>query len=499
MGKKEPSEEVDPLYLPLGARVGPWRVTGFRGRGAYGTLYRVEHVHREPVGPFALKLAIYPRDLRFEREAHLLSIIDSPHVPLFIDCGVWEHPSGDYPYLVMQWVDGVPLYDWAARRNPSEAQVVKLLAQVARGLESTHAVGGVHRDVKGDNVLVRGADVWAFLTDFGAGHFRGAATLTSKLLPPGTPAYRSPEAQAFVHAFRRHPTAHYPASTCDDLFALGVMAYRLVTDVYPPMPNLEEPGSEVWREGGPGPRPVRELNPQVSPELEALISRLLALAPEERFNGHAQQAAEALEQLVHRTNSRTSSPVFVWGYDHLPRVRSPEAARLSAQRDASARQELEQREAQEKARAVTSLEQRRHSAFAPAWAAAGVAAFLVLVLVLVTVGTPPGVPRGAARMGFREDRRVSLGDSAMSPAIATPASEPQGGRASTLTRPLPEKPFPGQRQPPCIPRIEAVLLGVCWVVLDAKPPCGNAAYEWEGKCYIPAISPPRQPTSNPPQ
>jgi hypothetical protein len=101
----------------------------------------------------------------------------------------------------MQLVDGVPLYEWAARRNPSEAQVAGLLAHVARALEATHGVGGLHRDVKGDNVLVRGADSWAFLTDFGAGHFRGAATLTSKLLPPGTPVYRSPEALAFVRAF----------------------------------------------------------------------------------------------------------------------------------------------------------------------------------------------------------------------------------------------------------------------------------------------------------
>src|SRR5690606_14053112 len=124
------------------------------------------------------------------------------------------------PFLVMQLLEGTPLYEWAARRNPSEAQVLRVLAQVARGLEAIHAVGG----------------------DLGAGYFRGAATLTSKLLPPGTPVYRSPEALAFVHAFRRHPTAHYPASTCDDLFALGVTAYRLVTDVYPPTPFLEESG-----------------------------------------------------------------------------------------------------------------------------------------------------------------------------------------------------------------------------------------------------------------
>jgi serine/threonine protein kinase len=151
-------------------------------------------------------------------------------VPRLYAQGVWEPASGAFPFLVMEWVDGEPLYEWAARRNPTERQVLGLVAQVARALEATHAVGGLHRDVKGANVLVRRGDGRAFLTDFGAGHYRGAATLTSKLLPPGTPAYRSPEAWVFLEAFRRHPTIIYPASACDELFALGVMAYRLVTD-----------------------------------------------------------------------------------------------------------------------------------------------------------------------------------------------------------------------------------------------------------------------------
>jgi hypothetical protein len=419
-------------------------------------------------------------------------------VPQFIDCGVWEHPSGSYPYLVMQLVDGAPLYEWAARRNPSEAQVAGLLAQVAWALESTHAVGGLHRDVKGDNVLVRGADTWAFLTDFGAGHFRGAATLTSKLLPPGTPAYRSPEALAFVHAFRRHPTAHYPASTCDDLFALGVMAYRLVTDMYPPTPSLEEPGSTVWREDGPGPRPARELNPRVSPELDGVISRLLAWAPEERFNGHARHAAEALEEVAHRARSSVARSLFVWGHEQRPCVRSPEAVQLAAQRDEASRQTLEQREA-EKARAATSLEQTRRPALAPAWAAAG-ATFLVLVLVLVAVGQPPGKPRVGARMGPREDRSVSVGDSALSRVFALSAPESQSESVPKLARSLPEKPFPGQRLPPCTPRIETVLSGACWVCVDnMKPPCGNDAYEWGGRCCIPSFNAPRQPTSHTPE
>lgn len=48
MGKKMPAEEVDPPYLPLGMYLGPWRVTGFRGRGAYGTLYRVARKRSRP-------------------------------------------------------------------------------------------------------------------------------------------------------------------------------------------------------------------------------------------------------------------------------------------------------------------------------------------------------------------------------------------------------------------------------------------------------------------
>jgi hypothetical protein len=500
MGKKMPSEEVDPLYLPLGMCVGPWRVTGYRSRGSYGTLYRVEHVGREAMGPFALKLAIYPRDPRFEHEAQLLSRIHSPHVPELVAQGVWEHPSGLYPFLVMQWVDGEPLYDWAGRHNPSENQILRLLAQVTQALADTHAVGGLHRDVKGGNVLVRCADTWAFLTDFGAGHFRGAATLTSKLLPPGTPAYRSPEALAFVHAFRRHPTAHYPASTCDDLFALGVMAYRLVTDEYPPSTHPEDPGSEVWREGGPGPRHARELNPRVSPELDAFIMRLLALAPEERFYGQAREAARALEKVAHRARPLADSPLFEWGDELIPRVRSPEAVQLATQWDAAARQKLERRRAEEEARAATAVEPTRRSAFAPAWAAAGAVALLLLVIMLVTERRPPGEPRAGARIGSHKDKSVSVGDSAMSPAISTWAPEAQGHSIPTLARPLPEKPLPGQRQPPCVPRIETILRGACWVhVGNMSPPCGNNAYDWEGKCYIPSFNPARQPTSNPPE
>ncbi len=118
------------LSLPPGTQVGDWRVLSFRGRGICGTVYAAEHADREQLGPAALKLAIYPADPRFERETELLARIRHPSVPRLLDAGLWQAPSGgSHPFVVMECVEGVPLYTWAERRNPSSRQVLVLLAQ----------------------------------------------------------------------------------------------------------------------------------------------------------------------------------------------------------------------------------------------------------------------------------------------------------------------------------------------------------------------------------
>ncbi|MFL5346005.1 MAG: serine/threonine-protein kinase [Hyalangium sp.] len=510
MSSKRALLEVDPLCLPLGMRVGSWRIQGWRGRGSYGTLYRVEHVKREVAGPFALKLAISPGDERFEREAWLLSRIHSLHVPRLYEHGVWAHPSGTFPYLVMEWVDGVPLYEWSGRRNLSSRQALRASAQVARALEATHAVGGVHRDVKGENVLVRPADGRVFLTDFGAGHYRGAATLTSKLLPPGTPAYRSPEAWGFLEVFRRHPTVHYPATPCDDLFALGVMAYRLVTDEYPPLTHPSEKGAEVWREGGHGPRPSRELNPRVSPELDARIMRLLSVAPVERFEGSARKAAEALEQAAESAGPAADEPLFTWGRGwHRPRWRDPGMVRLVAEGDAAARAEFEQSAREGQAPAQSRLEpMSRPRTRPPGWATELVVAFVGLWLAGLIVALfhdEPKQARSAAGKESREGDIVSVGDHAIGAPISTQESVPLEDGRRAVGRPLPERPLDGQRRPPCNRLGEVSISGGCWYrVPDILPPCKEEGkedgYAWKGACYTPSYppQPQRQPTSDPP-
>ncbi|ADO68302.1 Serine/threonine protein kinase [Stigmatella aurantiaca DW4/3-1] len=202
----------------------------------------------------------------------MLSRLRHPHVPRLHARDGWVHPSGVVlPYLVMEWVEGEPLYAWAVQHGLTSRQALRLLAQVARALEATHAVEGVHRDVKGDNVLVRHEGAQAVLMDLGSGHYWGAHVLTYQPPPPGTPQY------------------------------------RLTMGTYP-----SEPVEAVMTEEGSRLVPTERVLPErwglLCPELAALIQRMLSDAPAGR--GFAGELAEALENAARTAGPRADEPIF---------------------------------------------------------------------------------------------------------------------------------------------------------------------------------------------
>jgi eukaryotic-like serine/threonine-protein kinase len=167
----EHSLEDEALRLAPGMRVGAWRVMERQGYGGFGCVYRAVRVGQEHAGFVALKLARHPWERRFAREAELLSRIRDSSVPRLLERGEWSPARGvEHPYLVMEWVEGTPLYDWACAPALSSEQLLRLVAQLARALAATHAAHAVHRDVKGANILVRHADGRAVLLDFGSGY-----------------------------------------------------------------------------------------------------------------------------------------------------------------------------------------------------------------------------------------------------------------------------------------------------------------------------------------
>jgi eukaryotic-like serine/threonine-protein kinase len=447
---------VNPVLAVPGTEVGAWRVLEQRGQGSYGAVYRVEKAGHPDAGSFALKLALHANDPRFEREAELLTRLQHPHVPTLLEQGTWEVPGGGgFPFIVMDWVEGMPLYEWAAQQPFTSRQASRLLAQVASALEATHEAEGVHRDVRGDNVLVRRGEPQAVLLDFGSAYYRRARVLTHQFPPPGTPEYQSPESQRFQWEYRHQPGARYEAQASDDLYALGVMAYRLVTGRYPPAALDMKVTGEGFEFFSPPWVPPESLV-SVSPELAGLIRQLLREEPFER--GSTREVAEALDLLA-STGGPLADGLILPVSAPADTCREPPPVASGAE--------------------------------AP-WLAMVALGYLVLGAWWMqdgaerSSGPTPGMQQDAGTAG--------LGQEALSSPVLIGPNEP-GGRGLRLD--MPKRPLPGQRRPPCEKPLVEINEG-CWGRLgDALPPCGAISYEWKKGCYLPLVDPQRPSTSSP--
>jgi serine/threonine protein kinase len=514
-----------PALLPAGTVVGSWRVVAWAGHGVYGAVYRAVSVDAEHSDPVAIKIALLPRDPRFTREVRLLSLLDHPSVPRLLDSGEWQHPSGSlHPFIVMEWVEGAPLYDWARVHNPSSQPVLRLFAQLARALAALHSLGAVHRDVKGDNILVRRSESRALLTDFGSGIHPDASTLTPPSLFPGTPAYRSPESWLFSLRFMRDATARYSAGPADDLYALGVTAHRLVTGQYPELGEPFQDGAGIWQLGEMASPSPLILNPRVEPRLDALILRMLSMRPEVR--GSATELAEALEEAAERISPRSDQPLFA-GEAPVRSVRllveapassgpgpsfsSPPntEAQASEARESAAPTQVQQQLPEKTAHVRNSAEPTARRAFARLWRPRPAVAVAALILIAwawwaTRGGTVerPTVARTEAGNSDRADAgTVGLGNVATTTSIvgSPDASVPELIAEDSLPDPL-----PGQTRPDgkgrCPRKEQLALNGGCWVQIPfEREKCEGNGYVFTTQCYGPVLLHPRkrQPTSQP--
>jgi len=465
------SSSLHPALLPPGTQVGPWRVVDWAGQGVHGAVYRAVRIGQEHLPPVALKLALLPEDPRFARERELLSRTLHPHIPRLVDHGSWQSPSGAlHPFLAIEWVDGVPLYDWARLFRPSTPQQLRLLAQLALTLQYLHAQGAFHRDLKGGNVLVRRCDSRLFLTDFGSGIYPDADTLTPQQLPPGTPAYRSPEAWLFNLQFR-HSSERYTAGPADDVFAVGVTACVLATGIYPELgqPRKDEQGT--WHLDSLV-LPTALFSSQVAPPLRALILRMLSIRPEQR--GTAAELTQALEQAA--DSLTRPSPLPSASGAEPTAVHSAEAPASSPRAPVNSR---------------------------PPWLALAVAAgalatwagWMTRAAFPRAPEVPPLVSEAAhptAREGSPELEPVGLGEAAASSATPGPS---QPSTSEPLAEDSPPEPFEGQAQPDtkgrCPHPRQVVLNGGCWFRLNVGPQeCEVASGQmYQGACYVPLLRP----------
>jgi serine/threonine-protein kinase len=228
---------------------------------------------------------------RFKREADIGQKLDHPGVMKVLADG-----DRSQIYMVMEWVEGRLLRKalGEAGKLPKE-RAIKIAVAVADTLDYIHRNGVVHRDLKPENIMIDGEDRIK-LIDFGIAGQVGAKRLTFAKLTQvaGTPDYISPEQVKGKRGDGR-----------SDIYALGVMLYEMLTGKTP-FPG-DNPFAIMNERLLNHPIPPREVDPEISPELQEVIYRALEREPQNRYS---------------------TANEFAWDLEHLDQVGVADRAEL---------------------------------------------------------------------------------------------------------------------------------------------------------------------------
>lgn len=260
MSSLHPGEQLDHYRIDsLVARSGMASI--FRGTDMRnGRQVAIKIPHPEVEGDPAL----YDR---FQREAEIGKLLDHPGV-----MKVFADDDRSRVYMVMEWVDGRLLrkiLDEEHKLPPERA--VQLTVRILNALEYVHSHGVAHRDLKPENVMVDENDNIK-LIDFGiAAHAKSRRLTFAKLSQTmGTPDYISPEQVKGKRGDAR-----------SDLYALGVMLYEMLTGS---VPFSGENAFLIMNDRLlNNPRPPREIDPSITPQLQEIIYRALERNPTNRY------------------------------------------------------------------------------------------------------------------------------------------------------------------------------------------------------------------------
>ncbi len=221
-----------------GRRVGAYEVVREIGRGGMGAVYLAKRADGQFDKEVAIKLLKRGTDTdeilrRFRAERQILARLDHPNIARLLDAGTTED---GLPYFVMEYVEGVPITEYARRQQLSIAERLALFLKVCSAVEAAHEKQIIHRDLKPSNVIVR-PDSEPKLLDFGIAKLLAApddamlVTITEQRRL--TPACASPE-----------QTRGEIVTPASDVYALGALFYELLTGVSPHRFSSAQPSPE---------------------------------------------------------------------------------------------------------------------------------------------------------------------------------------------------------------------------------------------------------------
>jgi serine/threonine-protein kinase len=267
--------------LRAGDAIGPYRLIELIGRGGMGRVWRAARADGLYEREVALKLPDLARGPelanRMAQERRIGARLEHPNIARLYDAGV---DASGRPYLVMEWVRGLNLVEYADAHRLSRHERIGLLVQACTAVAHAHSQLVVHRDIKPANILVDESGQVKLL-DFGVA--RWLATVQAEAQAEGiepssveggrgthTPGYCAPE--------QRNGEV---ASTAMDVYALGVVAHRLLTGRLPSAPSALD----------------AEARRQLGPDLVAVLECAMRSAPEARYSS-VDRLADDLRRVI---------------------------------------------------------------------------------------------------------------------------------------------------------------------------------------------------------
>ncbi len=256
-------------------RLGPYRIITTIGVGGMAEVLKAEDTRTGQ--HVALKLHYTPTDdeqvyLGYRREQRALARCAHPNVVRVLDYGVHERR----PYLVMEFVDGIPLTEFLDERDlkpgPERDRMAALLGmQIASALDHVHSQNLVHRDIKPANILVTQDEI-VKLIDFGIARDLGQEDRDGPEVESdvvGTYAFCSPEQVSGI-----------PVDHRSDLYSFGVVLYLLVTGRLPFV--AEQAVAYILKHVNEPPEPPENIHPGIPAELRSIVLELLEKNPADR-------------------------------------------------------------------------------------------------------------------------------------------------------------------------------------------------------------------------
>ncbi|MGH1365566.1 MAG: tetratricopeptide repeat protein [Calditrichia bacterium] len=223
------------LVMLVGREIGPYRLTAPIGEGGMGAVYLAERDDGQFEQRVALKLirpGVHSKAVlrRFQEERQILAQLQHPNIARLLDGGM---TSDGQPYLVMEYIDGMPLLQYCDSQKLGIKERLAIFRDVCSALQYAHKRLVIHRDLKPGNILIT-REGEAKLLDFGIARVIGedldGMALTQTGMRLMTPEYASPE-----------QVRGEVVGTSTDIYSMGVLLYEMLTGVRPLIFNSRSP------------------------------------------------------------------------------------------------------------------------------------------------------------------------------------------------------------------------------------------------------------------